>query len=71
MPSDDVAFGPSSAAKDRVLKVCITLGLNLVKRRAASNRVNDDAQGLLLIHGRLHFAEAVCVWQDVQVLANV
>jgi len=40
--------------------MCRTLGLEVGERRAASHRIESEAQGLLLIHGGLQLAEAIC-----------
>ena len=43
-----------------MLEVRRTLGLEVGERRAASHRVEGEAQELLLIHGGLQLAEAIC-----------
>ena len=47
--------------KDLGTDVCIALSLDIVKRPAAPDRIEDEAGALLLRQGCVHLAEAVCV----------
>jgi len=49
------------------LHLFIALGLDVGQQRAATDQIDDDAEALLLLYGRVQFAEAVCV-AHVQVL---
>ena len=46
--------------KDGRLQLDIALGLEVGERRAASHRVEDEAQGLQQRQCAVHLAEAVC-----------
>ena len=59
VPRDHVALR-MRRPKDVGMQVRITLGLKIVKRRAAAHWVEDEAQGLLLRQCGVHFSKAIC-----------
>ena len=59
VPRDHVALR-MRRPKDGGLQVRIALGLEVVERRAAAHRVEDEAQGLLLRHCGMYLSAAIC-----------
>ena len=70
VPRDHVALR-MQRPKDVGMQVRITLGLKVVKRRAAAHWVEDEAQGLLLRQCGVHFSEAICEARSSVSAANV
>ena len=63
VPRDHVALR-MRRPKDGGLQARIALGLEVVERRAAAHRVEDEAQGLLLRQRGVHLSEAICGARD-------
>ena len=68
VPNDHVAPG-TRRPKDIEPHLLTALGLDFGQRGAAPDQIHGDTKALLLLDGRVYFAQAVCVVQDVQVLA--